>query len=219
MHSFQVSAIIPVYNQEKYVGRCIRSLLKQTLGSKDYELVVINDGSTDNTKKALMPFMGDIRYFENERQLGLPSSLNLGIKKAKGQFVVRVDADDYVHWDYLKILSMHLQMNHEMDAIACDYILVNDRQDELGHKNCLKDGIGCGVMFRLAQLIDIGLYDETFLLREDEDLRLRFLKKYKIHRVQLPLYRYRKHENNITRDSQNMKKYEEKLRKKHNGGL
>jgi len=219
MHSFKVSAIIPVYNQEKYVGRCIRSLLKQTLGSKDYELVVINDGSTDNTKKALMPFMGDIRYFENERQLGLPSSLNLGIKKAKGQFVVRVDADDYVHWDYLKILSMHLQMNHEMDAIACDYILVNDRQDELGHKNCLKDGIGCGVMFRLAQLIDIGLYDETFLLREDEDLRLRFLKKYKIHRVQLPLYRYRKHENNITRDSQNMKKYEEKLRKKHNGGL
>ena len=219
MSSFQVSVIIPVYNQEKYVGRCIRSLLKQTLASKDYELIVINDGSTDNTKKALIPFMEEIKYMENERQLGLPRSLNLGIENARGQFIVRVDGDDYVHWDYLKILSMHLQMNHDMDAIACDYIIVNERQDELSHKNCSKDPIGCGNMFRLSQLIDIGLYDEEFLLREDEDLRLRFLEKYEIHRVKLPLYRYRKHENNITRDSQNMKKYQDKLQIKHNGEL
>ena len=205
-----------MYNQEKYVGRCIRSLLKQTLSDEDYELIVINDGSTDNSATILTPFMGDIRYHENEEQLGLPASLNIGIKKARGQFIVRVDSDDYVHWDYLKILSMHLQMNHDIDAIACDYQLVNDQQDVLERRvNCLEKPIGCGIMFRLNHLIEIGLYDENFLAREDEDLRIRFLRKYDISRVQLPLYRYRKHANNITNKVDHMKQYQEKLEHKH----
>ena len=215
MRSVQVSVIVPVHNQEKYVGRCIRSLLKQTFSGEDYELIVINDGSTDNSAEALTPFMGDIRYHNNEEQLGLPASLNIGIKKARGQFIVRVDADDYVHWDYLKILAMHLQLNHDIDAIACDYQLVNDQQDILGQVNCMKEPIGCGIMFRINQLIDIGLYDESFLAKEDEDLRLRFLEKYNIYRVKLPLYRYRKHENNFSDNKYFRKKYEKILREKH----
>jgi|TARA_Y100000031_G_scaffold117427_1_gene130315 glycosyltransferase involved in cell wall biosynthesis len=215
MKSVQVSVIIPIHNQEKYVGRCLRSLLKQTIPEGDYEIIVINDGSTDNSVEALKPFMGDIRYIENEKKLGLPSSLNIGIKKARGQFIVRVDADDFVHWDYLNILSMHLQLNHDIDAIACDYLLVNDHQDILSQVNCLEIPIGCGIMFRLEQLIDIGLYDEDFLVREDEDLRIRFQKKYNISRVHLPLYRYRKHEKNITSDDSEMHKYQQKLKKKH----
>ena len=215
MRSVKVSVIIPVHNQEKYIGRCIRSLLKQTLDPDDYELIVINDASTDNTTKALLPFMGDIRYYENERQKGLPAALNIGIENAKGWFIVRVDADDYVHWEYLNILSMHLMHNHDIDAVACDYHVVNDHQDVLSHKNCLEEPIGCGVMFRIDQLIDIGLYDEGFLAREEEDLRIRFLEKYSIARVQLPLYRYRKHENNLTNDSTHMQEYSEKLNNKH----
>ena len=105
MRSVQVSVIIPVHNQEHYIGRCIRSLLKQTFPEKDYELIVINDGCTDNSLSAITPFMGDVRYHVNEKKLGLPASLNIGIKKARGQFIVRVDADDFVHWDFLKILS------------------------------------------------------------------------------------------------------------------
>ena len=215
MRSVKVSVIIPVHNQEKYIGRCIRSLLKQTLDPDDYELIVINDASTDNTTKALLPFMGDIRYYENERQKGLPAALNIGIENAKGWFIVRVDADDYVHWEYLNILSMHLMHNHDIDAVACDYHVVNDHQDVLSHKNSLEEPIGCGVMFRIDQLIDIGLYDEGFLAREEEDLRIRFLEKYSIARVQLPLYRYRKHENNLTNDSTHMQEYSEKLNNKH----
>jgi len=215
MHSHQVSVIISVHNQEKYVGRCIRSLLKQTFPVDDYELIVINDGSTDNSEDVLKPFTGDIRYFDNGKQLGLPASLNIGLKNARGQFIVRVDADDYVHWDYIKILSMHLQLNHDIDAIACDYLLVNDQQDILDQVNCMKEPIGCGIMFRLDQLIDIGLYDEDFLVREEEDLRIRFLKKYSISRVHLPLYRYRKHENNITGNDHDMQKFQKKLNKKH----
>jgi len=217
MRSVQVSVIIPVHNQEQYIGRCLRSLLKQTFPEEDYELIVINDGCTDNSVTAITPFMREVRYHVNEKKLGLPASLNIGIKKARGQFIVRVDADDFVHWDFLKILSMHLQLNHDIDAIACDYQFVNNQQDILGQINCLEKPIGCGIMFKLDHLIEVGLYDEGFLVREEEDLRIRFLKKYDISRVQLPLYRYRQHENNITNNVEHMDTFQKKLDHKHNG--
>ena len=211
MKSVHVSVIVPVYNSELYIGRCIRSLLNQSINTENYEIILINDGSSDNTKKAIDPFVGDLVIIENKKNLGLPASLNKGIRKAKGQFIVRVDSDDYVHVEFLKILSLHLQLNHSIDAIASDYLLVNNDQDVLGQNNCLKNLIGCGIMFRLKHLIDIGLYDESFLLREEEELMIRFKSKYKISRLQLPLYRYRKHENNITNNKEKMKKFKKKL--------
>ena len=211
MKSVQVSVIVPSYNAELYIGRCIRSLLKQSLSQEDFEIIVINDSSKDNTKNALLPFVGDIVLIENKRNLGLPSSLNKGIKKARGQFIVRVDSDDYVHIDFLKILSLHLQLNHSIDAIASDYLLVNNDQDVIKEMNCLKDPIGCGIMFRLKHLIELGLYNTKFLRREDEELMNRFKIKYNISRVAIPLYRYRRHENNITNDKKSMKKYKKKL--------
>ena len=211
MKSVQVSVIVPSYNAELYIGRCIRSLLKQSLSQEDFEIIVINDSSKDNTKNALLPFVGDIVLIENKRNLGLPSSLNKGIKKARGQFIVRVDSDDYVHVDFLKILSLHLQLNHSIDAIASDYLLVNNDQDVIREMNCLKNPIGCGIMFRLKHLIELGLYNAKFLRREDEELMNRFKIKYNISRVAIPLYRYRRHENNITNDKKSMKKYKKKL--------
>ena len=211
MKSVQVSVIVPSYNAELYIGRCIRSLLKQSLSQEDFEIIVINDSSKDNTKNALLPFVGDIVLIENKRNLGLPSSLNKGIKKSRGQFIVRVDSDDYVHVDFLKILSLHLQLNHSIDAIASDYLLVNNDQDVIKEMNCLKDPIGCGIMFRLKHLIELGLYNAKFLRREDEELMNRFKIKYNISRVAIPLYRYRRHENNITNDKKSMKKYKKKL--------
>ena len=211
MKSVQVSVIVPSYNAELYIGRCIRSLLKQSLSQEDFEIIVINDSSKDNTKNALLPFVGDIVLIENKRNLGLPSSLNKGIKKARGQFIVRVDSDDYVHVDFLKILFLHLQLNHSIDAIASDYLLVNNDQDVIKEMNCLKDPIGCGIMFRLKHLIELGLYNSKFLRREDEELMNRFKIKYNITRVAIPLYRYRRHEKNITNDKKNMKKFKKKL--------
>ncbi|PPR48021.1 MAG: putative glycosyltransferase EpsH [Alphaproteobacteria bacterium MarineAlpha5_Bin9] len=215
MRSVQVSVIVPVFNGGLYIGRCIRSLLKQTMNQDDYEIIVVNDASNDQTKNVLETFIGDIKYFENQKRLGLPATLNTGIKHAKGQFIVRVDADDYVHWDYLKILSMHLQLNHSIEAIACDYLLVDNNQDILEYKNCEKDPIGCGIMFKLEHLIELGLYDEDFLAREEEDLLIRFKKKHSVTRVQLPLYRYRKHEKNLTNNKKQMKEFKNKLSKKH----
>ena len=182
-HLPTISIIVPAHNQEKYIGRCLRSVLNQTLSRNDYEIIVINDGSTDRTDYALGLFEEEIILIDSKEQCGLPASLNKGIRKARGRFIIRLDADDYVHSEYLNILAMHLEMNSTMDAVACDYILVDDHENVLDQVNCDEHPIGCGIMFRIDQLIDVGLYDEDFLSREEEDLRIRFEKKYKIDRV------------------------------------
>ena len=114
MKSISVSVIVPVHNGELYIGRCIRSLLNQTLNRDSYEIIVVNDASDDKTKQALSSFRGEIRYFENNKKLGLPGTLNVAIKQSKGQFIVRVDSDDYVHSEYLNILSLHLSLNNNL---------------------------------------------------------------------------------------------------------
>ena len=193
-----ISVIVPTHNEEKFIGRCLRSLIKQSLPQGSYEIIVVNDGSTDATTSVLDLFSDVTQIVTNTEQLGLPASLNRGIRMARGQFIVRVDADDYVHRDYLKVLSLHLQLNNDIDAIACDYLLINEQQDVIAQKNCLEDPIGCGIMFRIDHLISVGLYNEEFIMREEEDLRIRFLENYAIERVRLPLYRYRKHPDNMT---------------------
>ncbi|MBI3773336.1 MAG: glycosyltransferase family 2 protein [Gammaproteobacteria bacterium] len=213
-----VSVLVPVHNQEKYIGRCLRSLLAQNMPRDAFEIVVIDDGSHDRTPYALELFCDEITLVRNDANIGLPASLNRGIRVASAPFVVRVDSDDYVNANFLSVLSLFLANNHYMDAVACDYLLVDDREDVLGRKSCVDDPIACGIMFRTEQLIDIGLYDESFLLHEERDLRLRFTQKYSIYRVELPLYRYRRHEANITNNAEAMGIYMRKLVKKHGEG-
>jgi glycosyltransferase involved in cell wall biosynthesis len=214
-HHPAVSIIIPAHNQEKYIGRCLRSAINQTLDEADYEIIVINDGSVDRTEYALELFRDEITLINNLSQVGLPAALNRGIHAAKGQFIVRVDADDYVHAEYLNILSLYLKLNKDIDAVACDYYLVDEHENLLAQKNCTEEPIGCGIMFRVNQLIDIGLYDEDFLSREEEDLRIRFEKKHAINRIRLPLYRYRRHDTNMTNDTERMNESSVTLKDKH----
>lgn len=214
-HLPTVSLVVAVRNQEKYIGRCIRSILNQTYSRLDYEVIVVNDASTDQTKFALELFDNEIKLINNETRKGLPGSLNVGIRSARGRFVVRIDGDDYVHTEYVNILSMHLALNPWMDAVACDYNLVSNNDEVIERMNCEEKPIGCGIMFRIDQLVELGLYDEQFLLHEDKDLRIRFLEKHKIHRVALPLYRYRRHEENMTNDHESMNGFMDQLSAKH----
>lgn len=214
-HAPKISVIVPVFNHEKYIGRCIRSLMAQEYPREDFEIIVIDDGSCDRTPYALELFREEITLIKNETNRGLPASLNRGIHASTAPYVVRVDSDDYVNAYFLRILSMALSNNLYMDAVACDYLTVDDREDVLDRKNCLKDPIACGIMFRTGQLIDIGLYDESFLLHEERDLRYRFLEKYNIHRLELPLYRYRRHDQNMTNDKEAMEHHMGNLIEKH----
>ena len=210
-----VSVIIPVFNQEKYIERCLRSILTQDFSSDEYEIIVINDGSTDKTPEALKNFREDITILNNETNKGLPYSINRGIKESKSKYLIRLDSDDYVNKDFLKIMTLFLETNNDIDAAACDYFLVNDKEDIISRKDCLKSPIACGIIFRKDHLVNIGLYDESFLINEEKDLRIRFLKKYKIHRIELPLYRYRMHEQNMTKNVERVKFHDKKLYKKH----
>jgi len=196
----------------------LRSLIAQEYPRNDFEIIVIDDGSSDKTPYALDLFNGEITVIKNNTNLGLPASLNLGILASHSPYIVRVDSDDYVNRFFLRVLSLHLSTNRYMDAVACDYVVIDEREEFIGRGNCLEAPIACGIMFRTEQLIDIGLYDENFLLHEERDLRFRFLQKYSIHRIELPLYRYRRHENNITNNAEAMDLHMANLIEKHGEG-
>jgi len=209
-----VSIVIPALNQEKLIGRSIRSALNQDFGKDDFEVIVVDDGSTDRTTYALQVFGDSIQVLRNEKNLGLPAALNCGIRAARGRFIVRLDADDFVHEQYINILYWHLMLNQTLHAVACDYILVNEQGVYVTHKNCEDEPIGCGIMFRIEHLIELGLYDETFRVHEDQDLRIRFLKTFSIYRVPLPLYRYCRHDGNMTNDHASLARYARRLEEK-----
>jgi glycosyltransferase involved in cell wall biosynthesis len=210
-----VSVIVAAYNQEKFIGRCLRSLLHQTLPQNSYEIIVINDGSTDRTPYALELFHDAVHTITNDQNNGLPASINKGIIAAKAQYIVRVDADDYVNTNFLNFLRFFLDQNSDIDAVACDYWLFNDTEKWLERVDCSQRPIACGIMFRKQQLLDIGMYDESFRCHEDQDLRIRFKKKYAITRLELPLYRYRRHENNLTNNAEAMEHHRQNLIRKH----
>ena len=220
MKNVKVSVIVSAFNQEKYIGRCLRSLLHQSLDHNEYEIIVINDGSVDKTPYALELFDSPkediIKIITNKENLGLPTSVNKGIKASRGKYIVRVDSDDFVNFNFLQFLSFYLDTNPDSNAISCDYYLIADNEKVIKRMNSNKDPIACGIIFRKETLIDIGLYDETFLYQEEVELRLRYLKKYSIERLAIPLYRYRRHENNITNHKLKIKEYTKKIVEKHN---
>ena len=121
-----ISVIVPVFNQEKWIGRCLRSLLNQKMDLSDYEIIVVDDGSDDRTDYGLNLFIDEIVLIKNEKNLGLPASLNRGIKMSRANHIVRVDSDDYVNEHFLPLLNNFMEQNKYMDAIACDYFLVDD---------------------------------------------------------------------------------------------
>ena len=213
MNNPDISVIIPVYNHEKFVGRALRSILDQSLDNSRYEIIVVNDFSSDNSKEIISKYLDKIIYIENSNNQGLPRSLNTGIKKAKGKYMIRLDSDDYVNKKYLEFLYEFLNWNDEFDAVSCDYFIVDNDEKILKRESGDLNPIGCGIMFKMDKIVDLGLYNSDFLIHEDKELMSRFQKKYKISNIKLPLYRYRKHSTNITNNKDESKKFFKKLKK------
>ena len=210
-----ISVIITSYNYGRYIERAIRSCLNQSLARSEYEIIVVDDASTDNTLNVLANYQDEIRILTLPRNSGLAVARNAGVKIAKGQFVVFLDADDYIQNDLLLIEKTFLAENNNLDAVSVDYYLVDERGTHIRHINASEKPIACGIMFRKDLLFDIGLYDETFRAREEEDLRIRFLRKHEIYNIILPLYRYRMHDNNLTKNRKEMNKFSKHLSRKH----
>jgi len=214
-----ISVIVAAYNQERFIGRCLRSLLNQTMPHQNYEIIVIDDGSNDRTQYALElfcdPFDSIIKVIKNDTNQGLPAAINQGIRMSKSPYVVRVDSDDFVNINFLNMLHLYLEVNNYADAVACDYLLLDDEERVLGRGKSSEDPIACGIMFHRKHLIDIGLYDESFRWQEDREIRIRFEKKYNIHYLEMPLYRYRRHDSNLTNNHKKMEYFNQKLNNKY----
>ena len=162
-----VSVIVAAHNEERYLGRCLRSLLAQRFERSRYDVIVIDDASTDRTSAVLATFGDSITVLRNETNLGLPASLNRAITSTHSKFIVRVDADDYVNSAFLDVMYMFLADNPQFDAAACDYLLVDDREEVISRRDAVKEPIACGIMFELPILIyfltKIGLVTPEFL--------------------------------------------------------
>lgn len=218
----KISVMVPVFNQECYVGRCLRSLLDQSLLPSNYEIIVVDDGSTDKTPYALdlfsSPFDDRVIVLTNEENMGLPYSINRALAHSNASFVVRVDADDFVNRRFLDFLLGYAELNDGCKAVACDYLLVDDTETVIERKDCVRYPIGCGILFETEVLKSLGGYDETFLCHEDKELRIRYEKKHTVQHLDVPLYRYRRHSNNMTSDEITMSAYQERLQAKHGLG-
>jgi len=196
----EISAIITNYNYGRFLPRAIRSLINQSYGKDEYEIIVIDDCSTDNSREVIQAFEGHIRPILNETNLGLAATCNKAIREALGKYVVRVDADDYVAADFLKVHQLFLSHNkEEMNATSCDYYEVDGNENTIRRRSGVTFPIACGVMYKIDDIIDLGLYDES-LPREDAEFRSRFLQSGRnIYNIPIPLYRYTQHTKSMTK--------------------
>lgn len=120
----KVSVVVPVYNVEKYLERCLKSLVNQTL--KEIEIVVVNDGATDNSQKIIDKFSE--QYPQKvinviKENGGLSDARNYGIPYCSGEYIGFVDSDDYIDFRMYELLYMSANKNNS-DMVTCDYYMV-----------------------------------------------------------------------------------------------
>ena len=102
------SFIVPVYNTKKYLKKCLDSLIKQTF--KDFEIIIVNDGSTDNSMEIIEKYKNkysNIKVIEQQNQ-GLSLARNNGVKKTSGEYILFIDSDDYIEKDLLKQIDKNI---------------------------------------------------------------------------------------------------------------
>ncbi len=131
----KISVVVAVYNTEKYLDRCIESLLKQTY--KNIEIIIIEDCSTDSSRKLLKKYKDNqnIKIYYNKENRGLSYSRNYGLKKSTGDFIGYIDSDDYVEPDYYEKLMNSIQ-NNKSDIAICDIKLVDEQTNNVQRYKC-----------------------------------------------------------------------------------
>jgi len=195
-----VSIIITNYNYGKYLGRCIRSCLQQK--NVEVEIIVVDDGSTDSSLDVLKSFGDKIKVYKTPTNSGVAAASNIGIAKSSGQFIIRVDADDYVSENMSFFLRTYLVANKDAFCVSCDYHLVDDHEQFLERKYASVDNVSCGIMYRRDLLERMGGYNPEMRHREEEELRKRLGDFYNIHHLNIPFYRYRMHNTNKTKSKE-----------------
>ena len=121
------SIVVPIYNVEKYLEKCLDSIKNQTY--QNFEVIMVNDGSTDKSSKIMKEFALDSRFISYDKENGgLSDARNYGIEKAKGDYLILIDSDDYIEKDLLLQISRKLQEN-KYDIIRFGLNIVNEKGD------------------------------------------------------------------------------------------
>lgn len=227
----KITVYIPTHNYGRYLDRSIRSVIQQTMD--DWELIVIDDGSTDNSREILEKYKDDnkIRIIEQENK-GLNVTNNIALRLSNGQYIIRLDADDYFDENILLVLSNVLDKRRDVDLVYPDYyhisengdILETVRRQKIGEEVELLDlpAHGACTMIRKSCLIGLDGYDEEFRCQDGYGLWLKFLLKHKPYNVNIPLFYYRQHQESLTKNQQKILDARRKIKSKfvdgQNGG-
>jgi len=199
----KVSVIITAHNYGCYLNKAIESVLCQTM--QDFELIVVDDGSTDNTPQVLVNYKDNVKIKVIALGgVGLAKTANQGIRASKGEYVVRLDADDYFDENILLVESTVLDNKSEIGMVYPDYHRINKYGDLLEYTRLMKvneevklldrSPLAAGAMYRRSCYDQIGGYNEELRYQEDYDFWIRFIDIFAVYNVNLPLYYYRQHE-------------------------
>ena len=208
-NTFQLSLIMPVFNAEKYLKDSIESILNQTF--KDFEFIIINDGSSDNTGNIIKSFSDPrIKYFTKTNS-GLIETLNYGLKKCSYPIIMRMDADDIISSKKTENQLIYFKKSKSILTGTSGYLIDSNGNKRAAidlpteHNDILKamlkmspSFIHPSVMFYKDAVLKVGGYDSKFKHAEDFDLFLRLSKIGKISNMSERLIYLRKHENNIS---------------------
>jgi glycosyltransferase involved in cell wall biosynthesis len=158
----QISVIMPVYNGEKYLKEAIESILNQTF--KDFELILINDGSTDSSEKIIKSFTDErIVYIDNGKNLGLAASFNAGIDAARGQYIARMDADDISLPTRFEKQFSYLERKPHIGIVGSGIVII----DENGRKMAVHKRPKSHLEIKFSSLFSSPMYHPTVMGRAE----------------------------------------------------
>jgi glycosyltransferase involved in cell wall biosynthesis len=204
---------MPVYNAQKYLSIAIKSILTQSY--KEFEFIIINDGSTDNSCEIIKSYDDDRIVFINQERKGLIYSLNHGIQKAKAQYIARMDGDDIALPERLSIQLSFIKKHDNVGVLGtgCQFIdeqgrFTGRKLNDIGEhieilENILKARSGVSIihpttMIRKDVILEAGGYHERFPVCEDIDLWLRIANTSKLHVIPDVLLLFRVHQENVS---------------------
>jgi CMP-N-acetylneuraminic acid synthetase len=208
-----ITVYIASHNYGKFLEAAIESVLRQTVDN--WELLIFNDNSSDNTAEIMKFYSEDprIRLFKTDG-IGLPAICNLALKEAKGDFLIRLDGDDFFDDNILLVLSNYLSRHQDCAMVFPDYYLVDEfgrvfsheRRESLKDKNHLADipAHGACSLIRKKVLQELGGYREDLGVQDGFDIWNKIIEKYKIANINLPLFYYRRHEENISNNEEHI---------------
>ncbi|GGH11837.1 glycosyltransferase [Sphingobacterium alkalisoli] len=206
-----VSVLLPCHNGEKYLNACIDSVLKQTY--PQFELIVVNDGSTDKTREIVEKYDDErIRLINYKQNVGIVDSLNHGIKEAKGKYIARIDADDMMHPDRLhkQIQYLENQENQDVGLVGSHHYVINSigKITSLKQYPITNNEINATLLFHnpfshpsvmmRADVVKKIKYSNQYPHVEDYHLWFNILKKHKAGNIPEYLTYYRVHDNSLS---------------------